>query len=307
MNNTGKSLAALILLVSILALGWWAVQKRPLLPGVFGPSSTSPLSGSTGVMGEALRSDSSPVTSDLTPDPLLLAEIDASLQWVAQVLAATGNISSAISMLNVLEHRIARLDPQGRVSGLRKAIIADRQSLQAASMEDPLSFVAKIDQLLLQIDQLPLVSSAPPVPAAIASKPDQAQGAVVQAQPLWAAFWSDMKNRLLDVVQIRRVDSPDAFFMTPEQGALVAERLRLRLFSARTALLTRQEALFAQDMMVAEKLLNQVFDASAPEVAATKAALLSIQAAGSAFKVPALTQSLSEIKRLRPTSQAALE
>jgi uncharacterized protein HemX len=111
-----------------------------------------------------------------------------------------------------------------------------------------------------------------------------------------------MKNRLFDVVQIRKVDNPDAFFMTPEQAALVAERLRLRLLSARTALLTRQEDLFTQDMLVAEKILNQVFDAAAPEVIATKSALLSIKSAGLAFKTPVLTQTAAELRRLKPAS-----
>ena len=297
MNTTGKTFTALILLVSILGVGWWAVQKRPLLSGLPSLMSTPDTTVAPDASADTARQDPLRL-NDSSTDLLLVAEIEASVQWISEVLAATGNISSAVSMLNVLEHRMARLDPQGRLAALKRAIVADRESLQAAMPDSPMVIAAKIDQLVLEIDRLPLVSSAPP-----AGKPAEPQP---QSQPepqsLWAAFWSDMKSRLFDVVQIRKVDNPDAFFMTPEQAALVAERLRLRLLSARTALLTRQEALFTQDMLVAEKILNQVFDATAPEVIATKAALLSIKSAGLAFKTPALTQTTAELSRLKPAA-----
>jgi uncharacterized protein HemX len=341
MNTTGKTLTALILLVSILGVGWWAVQKRALLPGLPSLMSTPDATVAPDASADTARQDGLRL-KDGSPDLLLVAEIEASVQWVSEVLAATGNISSAVSMLNVLERRIARLDPQGKTAALKRAIVADRESLQAAMADSPVAVAAKIDQLVLEIDRLPLVSSAPPAgkPAKLATpsanpsatpgnqstavtqgntnqgntNQGNTNGSAAQSQPqsqpqpqpepqsLWAAFWSDMKSRLFDVVQIRKVDNPDAFFMTPEQAALVAERLRLRLLSARTALLTRQEALFTQDMLVAEKILNQVFDAAAPEVIATKAALLSIKSAGLAFKTPALTQTTAELSRLKPAA-----
>lgn len=339
MNTTGKTLTALILLVSILGVGWWAVQKRPLLPGLPSLMSTPDATVAPDAAGDTARQDGLQLNEG-SPDLLLVAEVEASVQWVSEVLAATGNISSAVSMLKVLEHRMARLDPQGKTAALKRAIIADRESLQAAMLDSPIVIAAKLDQLVLEIDRLPLVSSAPPVskPAKSAQpgnqstasiqgntnggalqpqpQPESQPGSQSQSQPqpqsqsqpepqsLWAAFWSDMKSRLFDVVQIRKVDNPDAFFMTPEQAALVAERLRLRLLSARTALLTRQEALFTQDMLVAEKILNQVFDATAPEVIATKASLLAVKSAGLAFKTPALTQTTAELSRLKPTKKA---
>jgi uncharacterized protein HemX len=301
MNTTGKTLTALILLVSILGVGWWAVQKRPLLPGLPSLMSTPDTTVAPDASADTARQDPLRL-NDGSTDLLLVAEIEASVQWISEVLAATGNISSAVSMLNVLEHRMARLDSQGRLAALKRAIVADRESLQAAMPDSPMVIAAKIDQLVLEIDRLPLVSSAPP--AGKPAEPQPQSQSQPEPQSLWAAFWSDMKNRLFDVVQIRKVDNPDAFFMTPEQAALVAERLRLRLLSARTALLTRQEALFTQDMLVAEKILNQVFDATAPEVIATKAALLSIKSAGLAFKTPALTQTTAELGRLKPATKA---
>jgi len=301
MNTTGKTLTALILLVSILGVGWWAVQKRPLLPGLPSLMSTPDTTVAPDASADTARQDPLRL-NDGSTDLLLVAEIEASVQWISEVLAATGNISSAVSMLNVLEHRMARLDSQGRLAALKRAIVADRESLQAAMPDSPMVIAAKIDQLVLEIDRLPLVSSAPP--AGKPAEPQPQSQSQPEPQSLWAAFWSDMKSRLFDVVQIRKVDNPDAFFMTPEQAALVAERLRLRLLSARTALLTRQEALFTQDMLVAEKILNQVFDATAPEVIATKAALLSIKSAGLAFKTPALTQTTAELGRLKPATKA---
>ena len=301
MNTTGKTLTALILLVSILGVGWWAVQKRPLLPGLPSLMSTPDTTVAPDASADTARQDPLRL-NDGSTDLLLVAEIEASVQWISEVLAATGNISSAVSMLNVLEHRMARLDSQGRLAALKRAIVADRESLQAAMPDSPMVIAAKIDQLVLEIDRLPLVSSAPP--AGKPAEPQPQSQSQPEPQSLWAAFWSDMKSRLFDVVQIRKVDNPDAFFMTPEQAALVAERLRLRLLSARTALLTRQEALFTQDMQVAEKILNQVFDATAPEVIATKAALLSIKSAGLAFKTPALTQTTAELGRLKPATKA---
>jgi uncharacterized protein HemX len=101
------------------------------------------------------------------------------------------------------------------------------------------------------------------------------------------------------MVRIRRVENPEAIFLSPEQGALVTERLRLRLLSARIALVARQDKIFAQDIGQAEKILAEVFESQNSRVMAHRKTLASIK--GLIEKIPlptslALTEALNAVR-----------
>jgi uncharacterized protein HemX len=113
-------------------------------------------------------------------------------------------------------------------------------------------------------------SSTAPSSAAHASSPQASES-------LWSDIVRAIKAQLVEVVQIRRVENPGALFLTPEQGALVIERLRLRLLSARIALSLRQDKLFIQDLDQAEQLLSKAFDPEDPRVVAAKQGIRDIR------------------------------
>src|SRR5260364_7514 len=81
-----------------------------------------------------------------------------------------------------------------------------------------------------------------------------------QGQPLknalawtkwWERFSAGIAQQWSGLVQMRRIDRGHALLITPEQGLLARENLKLRLLSARLALLARNHALLKTDLQAA--------------------------------------------------------
>ncbi|MBU3720435.1 MAG: hypothetical protein FGM22_06710, partial [Burkholderiaceae bacterium] len=104
-----------------------------------------------------------------------------------------------------------------------------------------------------------------------------------------------------DMVRIRRVENPEAVFLTPEQGALVTERLRLRLLSAKIALVSRQDKIFAQDIAQAEKILGDVFDPQSPKVASHRKTLSALNLLAEKIPLPSRLALTEALEAIRPT------
>ena len=69
-------------------------------------------------------------------------------------------------------------------------------------------------------------------------------------------MWRDLRN----VIRIEVSDRPAAPLVSPQQSFFLRENLRLRLLSARLALLSRDERAFKADLDAAASWLEQYFD-----------------------------------------------
>lgn len=270
MNNTGKAFLAVASLALISGLGWWALDRGQQVTGV--PQAQSSASGGAGI-------------SVHTVDPDWLNEIDASIRLLSESLSASGNIGGAIALIDVLDARIARQPAQARLAPLRRALTADREKLVAARGVDVTAAATLIDQMVLDVDSLVLISAPKPLTA---PKPKQPVKPAATGLPTWDELLAGLKFRFSEVVQIRRVENPEAVFLTPEQGSLVAERLRLRLLSARLALVSRQERVFQQDIGQAEKILAQAFDPQNEMVARHRRSMVGLKAIADKLSLPTL-------------------
>jgi uroporphyrin-3 C-methyltransferase len=268
MKPIGKSIFAAVSLAALLALGWWAMD-RPLSPM------------------EAMRADQI--------DSEWLTETQASAQLLSDSVLAGGNINAALAMLDAIESRIVRHPAKEKLVAVRVAIAADRQRLLALRAVDLQQAAAQIEAIILDIDSLPLITSAA---AARPIDTDSAAGPSA-GLPAVQSMIEAIQSRLAGMVRIRRVENPEAIFLSPEQGALVTERLRLRLLSARIALVARQDRIFAQDVGQAEKILAEVFESQNSRVMAHRKTLAAIK--GLIEKIPlptslALTEALNAVR-----------
>jgi uncharacterized protein HemX len=82
------------------------------------------------------------------------------------------------------------------------------------------------------------------------------------------------------------------------------ENLRLRLVSARIALIARNEPAMRADVKAAETWVKQYFDANAQPVKALLATLASVGAVALPAEVPDLTRSLDAARALRGAADA---
>ncbi|MFZ9480719.1 MAG: uroporphyrinogen-III C-methyltransferase [Burkholderiaceae bacterium] len=239
MNTTGKTLLSAFVLAVLLGGGWW-LMDRDHPSGPSGPA-VEPIANAASVA---------------MPSVDLLNELEASLRFVSETVAVNGNISVGVALVDMLDARLARLPNPGIWAEMRKALAADRQTLVQLQSVDIVALARQLDLIVADIDQLPLISAPRPLMDRSQPKASPSTGAL----SAWQEILNGLQSRLADVIRIRRVENPEAVFLTPEQGALVAERLRLRLISARFALISRQDKLLESDIAQSLKILEQAFD-----------------------------------------------
>ena len=217
-------------------------------------------------------------------DQWTLAEIEQVLLTAAQQLQLAGNVKAAIIALEGADTRLQRLD-KPQFTALRRAIAADLANLRAVPSLDEVGASARIEALVARHASWPLASA-------------QASEAAPAAQPSGRAtdFGQELWNELKRLVQIRRVEGNEAVLLPPDQAYFLRENLRLRLLSARLALLAQDQAAFEADLHAVSVMLNRYFNTrDAGVVAALKEVrrLASLQIAG---KVPGIDASLTALE-----------
>jgi len=92
---------------------------------------------------------------------------------------------------------------------------------------------ARLDNLVTQVDKLPLAMDVRP-------QPEQPPAAATAADGnAWTRFWRDTWAELKQLVRVQQTDKPDIALLAPSQAFFLRENLKLRLIGARLALLAR--------------------------------------------------------------------
>jgi uroporphyrin-3 C-methyltransferase/uroporphyrinogen III methyltransferase/synthase len=245
-------------------------------------------------------------------DEWTLIEVEQALSIAAQQLQLAGNVQNSIAALQVADARLARADrPQFTV--IRRAIAQDLERLRGLPSVDVSGLVVKIDQMITLFDKLPLLASVEPVKnkgsansnAAVAI--DTSVPAI--AEPWWhslTSWWAPLRDGFLrdtrDLIRIQRISNPEALLVSPEQGALVRENLKLRLLNARLALLSRQEHAWQTDLTSVEQAIPRYFDVQAAPTKSALTLLKQIQDTDISIQLPGINDSLAAVRAVLPRS-----
>lgn len=229
---------------------------------------------------------------DLTPsrDDLALTEVEQVLYLASQQLALAGNVQAALTALQLADAKLARGD-RPEYAPLRRALGRDMDRLKAVPFVDVAGLALKLDQALALVDSLPLARDERLSEPA----PDKAPA----ARPAWQQALAELWSELRSLVRLETSDRPAAPLLTPREQYFLRENLRLRLLSARIALLARQEASFRADVKAAQGMLKDYFDARAKPVKAVGDALAQMLAAPVPAEPPELTASLDAARALK--------
>lgn len=100
---------------------------------------------------------------------------------------------------------------------------------------------------------------------------------------------------LKGLVQVRRIDNADAMLNTPEQGEYIRENVKLRLLSARLALLSRNQTTLRSDLQAADAALARYFDGGARRVQSVRALLKEVGAGAASVETPNINTSLQAV------------
>jgi uncharacterized protein HemX len=226
------------------------------------------------------------------PDEWLLAEIDQTLNIASRELTLAGNVRAALSALQAADQRLSRADKL-QVVQLRRAITQDMERLKALPLVDTQGISVKLDNLMTIATTLPLA-----VPDTIASSTRETKTA--DANDNFAVrFGKDLWYEIKQLIRIREIDSSDPMLLSPQQGYFLRENLKLRLLSARTALIARDETNYKEDLKLARDMLTRYFDPKARVNVNALTLLKQLSENPLSIAAPDITGSLNAIRATR--------
>ena len=224
-------------------------------------------------------------------EEVTLLEVEQAIVLAGQQLQLAGNVPVAVLALQTADAQLARLDRPPYLP-LRKALAKDLARLNALPFVDMPGISLRLEQVLIAIDKLPLVSAGRPEKTAEDDK-------AVPPQSWWqrsgGAIWQEMKG----LVRIQRFDRDDAVLLAPGQGYFLRENLKLRLLNARLSLFSRDQSTFRNEVKVAQDLLTRHFEANDKSVQAALATLRQMTTSDINVELPTLSDSQAALRSLR--------
>ncbi len=237
---------------------------------------------------------------DLAPsrDEIALTEIEQVLLVAGQQLQLAGNVQSALAALQLADARLQRLE-RPQFLPLRRALTRDMDRLKAMPFVDVAGMSLKLDQALAAVTALPLAMDERLPPPA----PPKSQPAAEESS--WQRMLREAWAEIRQLVRVEVADRPAAPLLIPSQQYFLRENLKLRLLSARIALLNHDDASFKNDVVAAEGWLKLYFDTRAKPVQALQATLKQLAATPMAGEMPDLAGSLEAVRVLRLAQERA--
>jgi uroporphyrin-3 C-methyltransferase/uroporphyrinogen III methyltransferase/synthase len=247
-------------------------------------------------------------------DEWALAEIEQVLATASQQLQLAGNVQGALIALQNADARLAKSEKVQFIT-VRRAIAKDIEVLKSLPMVDLTGLVLRLDSVIAQVDQLPLLSdeklplaaTPPKVPLRLIKTKEKEGKPAIETELSFSArmqdrlqsFSTEMWSEVKQLVRIRNVTHPDALFLSPEQAFFARENLKLRLLNARLALLSRNENAFRSDMINAQGVISNYFDVRSKQAQTVQSLLKQIQNSNLSIEMPALTESLNSVRNFK--------
>ncbi|WP_312461961.1 uroporphyrinogen-III C-methyltransferase [Comamonas sp.] len=216
-------------------------------------------------------------------DDTMVGDIESAVRFAMQQSQLSGSPDPLVSALKIAQQRVS-VSAQPRLAPLQRAIARDLDRIATSKSLDTAGLLARMDDVLRQIDDLPLQNdvldknarrSAPargrtgqPAPAAAATASASANATADDpAAPSWwlsalSTAWGVVHEEARSLVRVRRIDYPDAVLLSPTQAFFVRENLKLRIMNARMALLGRQMNASRNDLAAAADAVHKYFDVS---------------------------------------------
>ncbi len=245
-------------------------------------------------------------------DDTMVGDIESAVRFAMQQSQLSGSSDPLVSALKIAQQRVT-VSAQPRLAPLQRAIARDLDRIAASKSLDTAGLLARMDDLLRQIDDLPLqndvldknarrtaparnrgnAAAAPPAANANAAADDS-------AAPSWwlsalSSAWDVVHEEARSLVRVRRIDYPDAVLLSPTQAFFVRENLKLRILNARMALLGRQMNASRNDLAAAADAVHKYFDISSRRGQQAAQQLNQLQQAMQDVEVPRANDTLAAL------------
>lgn len=234
----------------------------------------------------------------------VVAEVEQAITIAAQQLQLAGNLEAALIALQGAEARLA-LQDKGQLAPLRRALAKDIEQLKLLPEVDVGGVALRLERLLERADALPFAfESTLPESAEATSGTDApaADGRFGLAMEFVSQFALDIWRELRALVRVERLDQSEPVLLAPAQSTYLRENLKIRLLTARLALLARDGRTYAADLAQARSWIERFFDTRDERVRNSIDELKVLEAVPVSAERPALTESFAALRVLQARS-----
>jgi uroporphyrin-3 C-methyltransferase len=228
-------------------------------------------------------------------DQMLLAEVEQLLLIAGQQLQLASNVKAALIAMQQADSRLLRAD-RAALSGLRKVIGSDMNKLRALPNVDATGINTRLDSLIALVSAMPLAQDAHGV---VPAAPAAAQPAAGTWQKLLQEIWQEARH----LVRIENTQKSELPLLSPTQTFFLRENLKMRLLSARLALLSRDETSFKRDIKTSQEWVKLYFDVKSTEGAQMVSTLQKLNASSISIDLPDISGSLEAVRRYRASHE----
>ena len=229
-------------------------------------------------------------------DETTLAEVEQLLLIAAQQLQISANVKAALIAMQSADGRLQRMD-RPAFNGLRKAIGQDMNKLRVLPGVDMPGINLQLNNLIAAVDELPLVYQQR------AANKMVAQTVPPQDETIWQRLLHEIWQELRQLVRIEDTGKAEIPLLPPNQEFFLRENLKLRLLSARLALLSRDEDSFRQELKTAQLWTTRYFDGKSNEVMRMSDGLKKLAASDISIELPDISSSLQAVRNYRLTRE----
>jgi uroporphyrin-3 C-methyltransferase len=224
-------------------------------------------------------------------DETTLEEVEQLLLIANQQLQLASNVKAALIAMQEADARLQRIG-RPQLTPLRKVLAADMDLLRAAPYTDTVGISIRLDNLAAAVEKLPLAMELRPPEPPVSQEPPSGENP-------WVRFvrqtWEDLKQ----LVRIQNTDKPDVALLSPSQAYFLRENLKLRLLSARNALLARDGTSFNTDIDTASDWIKRYYDTQSAPVIRVLEMLRELRANEVGVELPRISASLDAVRNYR--------
>lgn len=231
-------------------------------------------------------------------DQTALAEVEQMLLIAGQQLQLSANVKAALIAMQQADNRLQRLD-RPALGGLRKSINQDIDKLRALPNVDITGINLRIDNLVASVDTLPLAQD-------IGKQSDLPLPVTSQRESAWKNFWREFWLETKQLIRIENTGKHELPLLSPTQTFFLRENLKIRLLSARLALLSRDEMSFKNDLKTAQEWTSLYFDIRSTEGTIALNALQKLAASNINIDLPDISGSLDAVRNYRISHEKGL-
>jgi len=241
-------------------------------------------------------------------DETLVQDLGSALRFAVQQAQLMGNPQPLIAALQVGIERIeAAANP--RLAGVRDAMKNDLDVMQTETNTDVSLVVRDLARLTRDVNKIAMRDTAPPTdrtvtsdadtsaapspaiglatdPASTTVAPSLLDQAVTSVSSVWHSLSQAFVAQASQLVRVRAVAPTDELMLSPENAWVLRENLKLRLLSARLAVLSGQKQTALADISAVLQGIALYADPAAPSVVGLVGELQQLQTTIAALHVP---------------------